>query len=125
MFLYIFYFLPLALRIVSTPITAVKSIVASPSVSYPLKSKTTPVTRLALPVCCAAFSVYAVAILVAWVPNGSRVLVTSLKKYNSTSPHTITSNAAGLLACQDIDGALVGGASLKAADFAAIIKAAV
>lgn len=34
-------------------------------------------------------------------------------------------NAAGLLACQDIDGALVGGASLKAADFAAIIKAAV
>ncbi|MBN1608501.1 MAG: triose-phosphate isomerase [Polyangiaceae bacterium] len=34
-------------------------------------------------------------------------------------------NAAGLLACQDVDGALVGGASLKVADFAAIIEAAV
>jgi triosephosphate isomerase len=33
-------------------------------------------------------------------------------------------NAAELLACEDIDGALVGGASLKAADFLAIIKAA-
>jgi triosephosphate isomerase len=34
------------------------------------------------------------------------------------------SNAAGLLACADIDGALVGGASLDAADFAAIAAAA-
>ncbi|MDR0966591.1 MAG: triose-phosphate isomerase [Myxococcales bacterium] len=34
-------------------------------------------------------------------------------------------NAAELLAQPDIDGALVGGASLKAADFAAIVKAAV
>jgi len=33
-------------------------------------------------------------------------------------------NAAELLACPDIDGALVGGASLKAADFLGIIKAA-
>jgi triosephosphate isomerase len=33
-------------------------------------------------------------------------------------------NAADLLACPDIDGALVGGASLKADDFLAIIKAA-
>jgi triosephosphate isomerase len=33
-------------------------------------------------------------------------------------------NAAELFSQQDIDGALVGGASLKAADFAAIIKAA-
>ncbi|MBQ4334306.1 MAG: triose-phosphate isomerase, partial [Myxococcaceae bacterium] len=33
------------------------------------------------------------------------------------------SNAAELLAQPDINGALVGGASLKAADFAAIIKA--
>jgi len=33
------------------------------------------------------------------------------------------SNAAELLACPDIDGALVGGASLKAADFAAIVAA--
>ena len=33
-------------------------------------------------------------------------------------------NAAELLAQPDIDGALVGGASLKAADFAAIVKAA-
>lgn len=33
------------------------------------------------------------------------------------------SNAAELLAQPDIDGALVGGASLKAADFAAIVKA--
>ena len=33
-------------------------------------------------------------------------------------------NAAELLACPDIDGALVGGASLKASDFLAIIKAA-
>jgi triosephosphate isomerase len=33
-------------------------------------------------------------------------------------------NAAELLACPDIDGALVGGASLKAADFLAIVKAA-
>lgn len=33
------------------------------------------------------------------------------------------SNAAGLLACPDIDGALIGGASLKAADFAAIVEA--
>jgi triosephosphate isomerase len=33
-------------------------------------------------------------------------------------------NAAGLLAQADIDGGLIGGASLKAADFAAIIKAA-
>ncbi len=33
-------------------------------------------------------------------------------------------NAAGLLSQQDIDGALVGGASLNAKDFAAIIKAA-
>ena len=32
-------------------------------------------------------------------------------------------NAATLFGRQDIDGALVGGASLKAADFAAIIKA--
>ncbi|WP_337174033.1 triose-phosphate isomerase [Paludisphaera sp.] len=32
-------------------------------------------------------------------------------------------NAAELLACPDIDGALVGGAALKAADFLAIIKA--
>ncbi len=32
-------------------------------------------------------------------------------------------NAAELLACPDIDGALVGGASLKAADFLGIIKA--
>ena len=34
-------------------------------------------------------------------------------------------NAAGLFACPDIDGGLVGGASLKAANFAAICKAAV
>ena len=34
-------------------------------------------------------------------------------------------NATGLFACPDIDGGLVGGASLKAADFAAICKAAV
>ncbi|MET0592191.1 MAG: triose-phosphate isomerase [Polyangiaceae bacterium] len=34
------------------------------------------------------------------------------------------SNAAGLLACPDIDGALVGGASLDATDFAAIAGAA-
>ncbi len=33
-------------------------------------------------------------------------------------------NAGALLACQDIDGALVGGASLKADDFAAIVRAA-
>jgi len=33
-------------------------------------------------------------------------------------------NAADLLACPDIDGALVGGASLKAADFGAIVQAA-
>ena len=32
-------------------------------------------------------------------------------------------NAAELLSMPDIDGALVGGASLKAADFAAIVKA--
>jgi triosephosphate isomerase len=35
------------------------------------------------------------------------------------------SNAAELLACPDVDGALVGGASLKADDFAAIVRAAV
>ncbi|MHC5540531.1 triose-phosphate isomerase, partial [Singulisphaera rosea] len=34
-------------------------------------------------------------------------------------------NAAQLLGAPDIDGALVGGASLKAADFLGIIKAAV
>jgi triosephosphate isomerase len=33
-------------------------------------------------------------------------------------------NAAQLLACSDIDGALVGGASLDAAAFAAIVNAA-
>lgn len=33
-------------------------------------------------------------------------------------------NAKGLLACEDIDGALVGGASLKADSFAAIVAAA-
>jgi triosephosphate isomerase len=33
-------------------------------------------------------------------------------------------NAAELLGQPDVDGALVGGASLKAADFAAIVKAA-
>ncbi len=33
-------------------------------------------------------------------------------------------NAADLLACPDIDGALVGGASLKAGDFLAIVRAA-
>jgi len=33
-------------------------------------------------------------------------------------------NAAGILAARDVDGALVGGASLQAADFAAIIRAA-
>ena len=32
-------------------------------------------------------------------------------------------NAAELLACPDIDGALVGGASLKAEDFAGIVRA--
>ena len=35
------------------------------------------------------------------------------------------SNAAELLACPDIDGALVGGASLNAEDFAAIVAAAI
>ena len=34
------------------------------------------------------------------------------------------SNAAELLAQPDIDGGLIGGASLKAEDFAAIVKAA-
>jgi len=34
------------------------------------------------------------------------------------------SNAKGLLSCPDIDGALVGGAALDAADFAGIIRAA-
>ena len=34
-------------------------------------------------------------------------------------------NAAELLAQADVDGALVGGASLKADDFVAIVKAAV
>jgi triosephosphate isomerase len=33
-------------------------------------------------------------------------------------------NAATLFACADVDGGLVGGASLKAADFAAICGAA-
>lgn len=33
------------------------------------------------------------------------------------------SNAAGLFACPDVDGGLIGGASLVAADFAGIIKA--
>ena len=33
-------------------------------------------------------------------------------------------NAAGLLAQPDIDGGLIGGASLKAPDFAAIVEAA-
>ncbi len=33
-------------------------------------------------------------------------------------------NAADLLACADIDGGLVGGASLKPADFGAIAAAA-
>ena len=33
-------------------------------------------------------------------------------------------NAAGLLSQKDIDGGLIGGASLKAADFVAIVKAA-
>ena len=33
-------------------------------------------------------------------------------------------NSANLLACSDIDGALVGGASLKAAEFSAIIRSA-
>jgi triosephosphate isomerase len=32
-------------------------------------------------------------------------------------------NAAELLALPDVDGALVGGAALKAADFAAIVRA--
>jgi triosephosphate isomerase (TIM) len=35
------------------------------------------------------------------------------------------SNAAELMGCADIDGALVGGASLNAADFLGIIRAAV
>ena len=34
-------------------------------------------------------------------------------------------NAAGLFAQPDIDGGLIGGASLKAADFLGIIKAAI
>jgi len=33
-------------------------------------------------------------------------------------------NCAGLLACENIDGGLIGGASLKPADFAVIVKAA-
>ena len=33
-------------------------------------------------------------------------------------------NAEELLGCEDVDGGLIGGASLKAADFAAIVKAA-
>ena len=36
----------------------------------------------------------------------------------------LPSNAAELFACNDIDGGLVGGASLKAADFYAIAQAA-
>jgi triosephosphate isomerase len=35
------------------------------------------------------------------------------------------SNARELFACQDVDGGLIGGASLKAADFVSIIKAAI
>jgi triosephosphate isomerase (TIM) len=34
------------------------------------------------------------------------------------------SNATSLLACQDIDGGLIGGAALKAVDFLSIIAAA-
>ncbi|NLZ63383.1 MAG: triose-phosphate isomerase, partial [Lentisphaerae bacterium] len=34
-------------------------------------------------------------------------------------------NAAGLLSQPDIDGGLIGGAALKPADFATIIKAAI
>ncbi len=56
-------FLPFILSIVSTPITAVTRTVASPRVSYPLKSKTTPVTRLTLPVLSTAPFIYASAIL--------------------------------------------------------------
>ena len=33
-------------------------------------------------------------------------------------------NARGLLECPDVDGALVGGASLEAASFAQIVKSA-
>ncbi|HEY3233487.1 MAG TPA: triose-phosphate isomerase [Polyangiaceae bacterium] len=33
-------------------------------------------------------------------------------------------NAAGLLACPDVDGALVGGASLESATFVPILRAA-
>ncbi|MCL2857936.1 MAG: triose-phosphate isomerase [Oscillospiraceae bacterium] len=53
--------------------------------------------------------------------------------YSQTTADTLTiqyggsmnaGNAAELLAMPDIDGGLIGGASLKAADFAAIVKAA-
>jgi triosephosphate isomerase len=35
------------------------------------------------------------------------------------------SNAAELMSCKDVDGVLVGGASLKADDFLAIIEASI
>ena len=55
------------------------------------------------------------------------------KKYDARTARAISilyggsmnaKNAAGLLSMPDIDGGLIGGASLKCADFAAIIKAA-
>ncbi|NCG20789.1 MAG: triose-phosphate isomerase [Rhodobacterales bacterium] len=52
----------------------------------------------------------------AYIPNQMRI-----QYGGSVKP----SNAAELLACPDIDGALVGGASLNAEDFAAIVAAAI
>ena len=43
---------------------------------------------------------------------------------SSTAAASSADNAAALLAQPDIDGGLIGGASLKAADFAAICRAA-
>lgn len=51
----------------------------------------------------------------AWVAGGMRILYGG-----SVTP----GNSATLLSCPDIDGALVGGASLKAADFSAIVRSA-
>ena len=53
---YSFFFLPLFLRTVSAPMIETKSTVASPRVSYALKSSSTAVTKFGAPVLSRPFS---------------------------------------------------------------------
>src|SRR5262249_33450921 len=61
-----------------------------------------------------------IRLLLAELYNGATAEAVRIQYGGSVKPD----NAAELMSRPDVDGALVGGASLKAQDFAAIVKAA-